>query len=537
MKPRDKEPAREWNEAMRPPIDPDIDVGAPTQEEIYVSRRFPDTRDIQVPPALLEEVDTTKLIAKHLPKQANLDKILKQIQQKVLRQSHFPESLKDIQAAYCHDPDFKDLYLYLMKGHLPNKRRDKDRIVSDSRYFFVLDGLLFRILPKEDFKSQLCIPASKAHVLLDKYHTSLVGMHAGISKTCYTLTDKYYCPRLAQYVRAYITGCHTCQMFKTNKKQLTAFEKRINYNAKSMSHVAMDIKHMPPSNTGCRYMLLLICELTKFIIAIPIRDTKAESVIEAFKHGFIKYFGTPTHIVCDQDPAFMSHITQWFFNMTGMKPIVVSPTNHKSLQAEHGIKSIANALAKVLHGKGENWTDMLPWAVCHQNRYNSPNLHGHSPFELLLGHKPKLIPEFEISLSINIPATYREYYQKLKRELDHLKQDVLKFRDLRNEIQNKGPRPTPLPRGNACIPMVPTRKHTIGISRKIKAEWVGPLYIYKVISPQQFLLADLEGYLVPKLVEATRLKAGNMMTSAGPVTTLAELKSVLRTGRLPPKQL
>ena len=50
------------------------------------------------------------------------------------------------------------------------------------------------------------------------------------------------------------------------------------------------------------------------------------------------YFGTPIRIVCDQDPAFMSHLTQRFLHTYGIHVTTTGPTNHQSLMAEHGIK-------------------------------------------------------------------------------------------------------------------------------------------------------------------------------------------------------
>ena len=71
------------------------------------------------------------------------------------------------------------------------------------------------------------------------------------------------------------------------------------------------------------------------------------------------YFGTPTRIVCDQDPAFMSHLCQWFLHSYGIHVTTASPTNHQSLMAEHGIKSLANILMKHLTGLGDNWPSYL----------------------------------------------------------------------------------------------------------------------------------------------------------------------------------
>ena len=38
----------------------------------------------------------------------------------------------------------------------------------------------------------------------------------------------------------------------------------------------------------------------------------------------------------------MSHLTQWFLHTYGIHVTTASPTNHQSLMAEYGIKSLAN---------------------------------------------------------------------------------------------------------------------------------------------------------------------------------------------------
>ena len=68
------------------------------------------------------------------------------------------------------------------------------------------------------------------------------------------------------------------------------------------------------------------------------KTNKAPEVCEVLFKTFIRYFGSPKHIVTDQDPTFMSSLCQYFFKAFGMKLGKVSPTNHKSLLAEHGIK-------------------------------------------------------------------------------------------------------------------------------------------------------------------------------------------------------
>ena len=67
-------------------------------------------------------VNTGKLVQKCVPRQADIDKILKIIQRKVLKGTHLPVAVKEIQARYLVSPYFKDIYLYLAQNKLPSTK-------------------------------------------------------------------------------------------------------------------------------------------------------------------------------------------------------------------------------------------------------------------------------------------------------------------------------------------------------------------------------------------------------------------------------
>ena len=58
------------------------------------------------------------LIHKFLPKQTDIDKILHIIQRKVLKGTHLPVEVKEIQVGYLHSPYFKDIYQHLSQNKL-----------------------------------------------------------------------------------------------------------------------------------------------------------------------------------------------------------------------------------------------------------------------------------------------------------------------------------------------------------------------------------------------------------------------------------
>ena len=145
-------------------------------------------------------VDLSKVAHKFLPKQGELDKLLKQIAKKVLRDINISNELRDLKAAYMDSPHFRDIYLNLMHGEVPLNKEATRRTENSVRDYMTLDGLLFKIIPcgRDDYETVLCILTSKAHILMDMHHSSLFGGHTGITKCYQTICRRFCCPNLAE---------------------------------------------------------------------------------------------------------------------------------------------------------------------------------------------------------------------------------------------------------------------------------------------------------------------------------------------------
>ena len=100
-----------------PKINLDFEENSPFQEGI-ISETFqrPDKSFFQNLRELGDLINKENLIHKYLPKQTDIDKILEVIQRKVLKGTHLPVEVKEIQVGYLSSPYFKDLYLYLLQN-------------------------------------------------------------------------------------------------------------------------------------------------------------------------------------------------------------------------------------------------------------------------------------------------------------------------------------------------------------------------------------------------------------------------------------
>ena len=77
------------------------------------------------------------------------------IRRKVLKGTHLPLTIKEIQAGYLTSPYFKDLYRYLTQNKLPNKRTAIHQVETLTERFILLDSLLFILVTMPDKETAL----------------------------------------------------------------------------------------------------------------------------------------------------------------------------------------------------------------------------------------------------------------------------------------------------------------------------------------------------------------------------------------------
>ena len=99
----------------------------------------------------------------------------------------------------------------------------------------------------------------------------------------------------------------------------------------------MDLKVMPKSQKGHKYILCIIDEVTNYLITMPIFQARSKEVGEAILGHVITKHCIPDYIIMNQESAFMSSLKSYLFHRLNIKIKMIGPYNHQSLQAEHGI--------------------------------------------------------------------------------------------------------------------------------------------------------------------------------------------------------
>ena len=458
----------------------------------------------------------------------DIDKILQIIQRKVLKGTHLPIEIKDIQAGYLHSPYFKEIYQYLSQNKLPYSKLVIKKLEALSEKYILLDSLLFRIYPDKE-TAVLAIPELCTDKIITLSYKSLFAGCQRVIKTYLTISDKYFIPNLIHYLRSYIKGSHICQLSKNEKLPPTHFQTQINPNYIPMSILSMDLKVMPKSHKGHKYILCIIDEVTNYLITMPIFQARSEDVGEAILEHVITKHCIPDYIIMDQDSAFMSLLMSYLFHRLNIKIKTVGPYNQQSLQAEHGIKSLTHILTKHLTGLGQMWTKYLSLATFAYNTFNSPNLGNNSPFELTFGRKPKVLLNTETKPDIKVSTNFKEYCNLLNKRIKYVHDILFNFKSRRLAMINQNRENFQYKEGDLAYIISPLTSQLRTNSQKIAVKYVGPVVIYTILDPHNYCLMTLDEVMLRGIFEHERLKCTIVRTNQGNITNLVELKQAMNT--------
>ena len=296
----------------------------------------PEIEYTQMPQALVPIDTPLSNIHKHIPRQSDIDKIVKNIETHIIHSLELPIQAQDLVKAYQHSTHFCDIYQYITDGKLPSGVKAQNCIRAEALNYVVINHFLFRIdmqkyrdLDKDNL-FLLVIPEKYEPIIFNTYHDSLLAGHQGPYCTAMTIRQKFFIHNLMNKVKRYIEACHACLKTKPKYMKNQPVYGRIPIDYAPMQDLSIEIKTMPHTFRGYHLLLAITCDQTNFTIAVPLRDRTAQMVAEALIYRVIYLFGPPRQIICDEAMEFSSAIIQAILCMLNCRLKVISPYNHGS---------------------------------------------------------------------------------------------------------------------------------------------------------------------------------------------------------------
>ena len=94
---------------------------------------------------LIPPQDKLSLFRKHIPKQQEIDNLLKNLRKWVLHNLMVNLDTKDLIESYTKSLRYRDIYNYITDGRLPGNAITQKKIAGETANYVVVNSLLFKI--------------------------------------------------------------------------------------------------------------------------------------------------------------------------------------------------------------------------------------------------------------------------------------------------------------------------------------------------------------------------------------------------------
>ena len=263
------------------------------------------------------------------------------------------------------DPDFRRLSADARSGlNLKKVHLDNCEIIVD-----VSNG------PARPF-----VPLSWRKKVFDLIH----GLgHPGIHRTKQAVAAKFVWPTMGNDVAKWARECLPCQQAKVTRNTVQPIGEFI-VPKKRFDHWNVDLVKMPESN-GFKYLFTAVDRMTRWPVAIPLAETTAATVADAFSYGIVSAFGVPASITTDNGSQFSSGLWQQLMRTWKVKQHFTTayhPESNGLVERLH--RRLKESLIALGTEHPEEWFWRLPCALLAIRTTLKPDI-GSSPADLVFG--------------------------------------------------------------------------------------------------------------------------------------------------------
>ena len=278
--------------------------------------------------------------------------------------------------------------------------------------YTIIDGTLSYIDPSGNIR--VIIPYILRERLINEFHSDpMQGAHAGSEKIIEKFKKRFYLKGMAKDIRAKLSTCENCQKRKTHANQrIPEPIFPIEPPEFPFSRIHIDIcGPLIQSFDSNLYIFSTIDAFSKFLILSPLKDIKADSVVNAFICDVICKHSVPNIVVSDNGKQFVGNIFQEISKIYGFTHKLITPYNPQSNgEVERTNRTIIDMLSCCT--KEKNWDRVLP-LVCFAYNCAVHSSTGHSPFSILYCRDP-ILPIDKILKIPNIDFSKNEFSCLLK---------------------------------------------------------------------------------------------------------------------------
>ena len=324
-------------------------------------------------------------------------------------------------------------------------------------------------------------PVDDLDELVLQIHNSVVGHH-GIRRTEHALTvirpDWQTFSRAKERVRSILQQCPICQKLKGSTEVVGDSIWHHLVGSEPLRDVSSDVWGPFPEDVhGNRYVVGIVCNLTRFAMGVPVPGCTAADTARALC-TWAGVFGWPKSLRTDKGTGYTGDVCTQISKLFGVQHVTILAGHHAANGIiERRFRETSRHLKAMLFNPllRDRWSEVVPIAFGITNRSVDRRL-GYSPSRLVLGPFAASMDEFTSRRSLSSMDDVTEFVQMLDKTMAHCVklsrehlQAQLRMEDVRKGRVERVHKGAPLSVGDyvlreyatKILPKAPTKLHPV----------------------------------------------------------------------------
>ena len=320
--------------------------------------------------------------------------------------------------------------------------------------------------------------------------TAVQDAHAGhlkLAKTLAKLRERFYFKHMHGHCAKYIEGCETCQE-KDRGRKLKAPLGTLPKPWGAWHTVAVDVLGpLPQTRLGNKYVILITDYLTRFVIALAVKDQTAETTAGALMQKFLE-FGFPARLITDNGPNFRSRLMEQFCTLLETAHLFTTPY-HPQFDGlcERFNRTLASMLRGFVASHQGDWDLHLPY-VMYAYRTAVQESTRESPFFLMFGRPPRepldLLYRLEEDPANQPLTTKPAMVVRMHKAFDHVQAHLQEAHARQKRYHDQGSKDRSFKVGDEV--MLLDERVQVGQTKKLHPPWKPGYRVIERVGPLNF---------------------------------------------------
>lgn len=290
--------------------------------------------------------------------------------------------------------------------------------------------------------------------ILTHYHNHpLEGGHTGFRRTYEKLKCLYIWPGMSKDIFDFIKNCNSCKINKSKPATKEPMQITPTPNRPFQSIIIDTIGPFPSTVHQSKYAITIICDVSKYLIIVPVPNKEASTVANVILNHCILIFGPIKRLRSDLGTEFANKVIKDLLTLLHISHDTSTPYHHESVGTiERSHKTLNEYLRSYTHDNPKSWHLFCKYFSYCFNTTPNTAINMYTPFELVYGRRATpLLQEESLDSTLDLDEYVNRQKETMKLAHKRTYEFIQKHKNCYKQYYDKKINPISLSIGDNVI--------------------------------------------------------------------------------------